>query len=86
MKKLIKKLLRLYVMTHLRHDEEYYKKGLLSLGANIAELSHEQIAAYKAAYKVTEADMIIYFAFSSDVVKIEEEELVKLNDALIKKK
>lgn len=52
---------RLQVMLAVRasHNEEYYKQAALSKGVSIQELTHPEIAAFKAAMDAIEADIII---------------------------
>jgi hypothetical protein len=60
----MKRLLRLFVMSQIKHDEDYYKTALWSQGINIKDLSHTQIALYKATMKQIEADLMIEMAYA----------------------
>jgi len=51
---------RLRIVLELRkRDEEYYKNALRSKGVQLAELTHEDICAFKTAIDIVEADIII---------------------------
>ena len=58
----MKKLLRLFVMTQIKHNEDYYQNALKSQGVDYNELSHNEIALYKATMKQIEADLMIEMA------------------------
>lgn len=72
MKTILKKLLRFYAMCHMKHHEDYYKTALISDGVDVKKLTHLQIATFKAAIKVTEAEMIIQYAFNSKFIQKQE--------------
>jgi len=59
----MKKLLRLWVMTKINHSDEYVKGAMASADVDYTNLTHQQISAYKAALKSTEADLLIESAF-----------------------
>jgi len=61
----MKKLLKLFVMCMIRHDDEYYKQGIKSMGVDYTSLTHDEIAAWKACCKSIEADFLINDAFRS---------------------
>ena len=50
-------------MTRIHHDDEYYQAGLKSQGVDYTDLSHNEIALYKAIMKQSEADLLIEAAF-----------------------
>lgn len=68
----MKKLLRLWVMTKINHTEEYVQNSLRSSETDWINLTHNQIAAYKATLKSIEADLLIDFAFNSNKTTIQE--------------
>ncbi len=54
--------LRTMLVIRQSHSEEYYKQGAASKGMNIKELTHPQIAAWKATMDSIEADLFIEIA------------------------
>lgn len=78
----MKKLLRLFVMATIRNPEEYYKKSLITSGVNPEELTHEQIAAWKALVKQIEADILIDTAFRKE--KTDRKKIDGIHDSLLK--
>lgn len=59
----MRRLLRLWVMTKINHTEEYVKTAIGSSDTDLKNLTHNQIAAYKATLKQIEADLMIDMAF-----------------------
>ena len=62
----MKKILRLLVMTQIKHSEEYYQKALKSQGINYEDLTHNEIALWKAIMKQVEADLLIEAAYDKE--------------------
>lgn len=59
----MRKLIKLWVMTKINPSEEYVINAMKSADVDIKNLTHQQISAYKAALKGSEADLLIEFAF-----------------------
>lgn len=59
-------------MTKIHHSEEYVKAAAQSSGADVKNLTHSQIAAYKATPKQIEADMLIEIAFAKSKTSVED--------------
>ena len=49
-------------MTQIKHNEDYYQSALKSQGIDYKDLSHNEIALYKATMKKIEADLMIEMA------------------------
>ena len=62
----MKKILRLLVMTQIKHSEEYYQNALKSQGINYEDLTHNEIALWKAIMKQVEADLLIEAAYDKE--------------------
>ena len=67
----MKKLIRLFVMTQIRHTEEYVQAGLKSQGIDISKLTHKEIAMWKSLMKQQEADAMIYISKSAEFEEID---------------
>lgn len=52
-------------MCMIRHEDDYYKQGIKSMDVDPSNLTHDEIAAWKACVKSIEADFIIHDAFNS---------------------
>lgn len=78
MKKFIKKILRLFVMIMLSHDESYYQTALKSKGLDYLDLTHTQIAVWKSVLKQIEADIIISTAFNNEFTNISDVDISPL--------
>lgn len=74
----MKKLLRLFVMMSIRHDENYVKGSMKSAGIPVEDLTHREIALYKATLKQIEADLMIEMAYKSDKTSMEDFDYSKL--------
>lgn len=68
---------RLNVILAVRnsHDEEYYKTAARSRGMDFNKLRHTEVAAFKAAMDVIEADIIIDLAKNQEPTKVESLDL-----------
>lgn len=66
----MKKLLRLFVMTQIKHDESYYQSMLKDSDIDFKNLSHREVALWKASVKQIEADILIETAFQKGKTKI----------------
>lgn len=63
--------LRLQVMMSIRHPEEYYQQALRSRGVDHTQLTHDEIAVWKATIKAIEADCIIHAAENSPILNVD---------------
>ena len=78
--KITKRLLRLFVACTIKHDEEYYQKSMQSKNVDLKNITHSQIAAWKATMKIIEADMLIDMAWKLDAIsKVDDVDLKFLN-------
>lgn len=56
---MFRKLIRLWVMTKINYSENYVITAMQSGNTDIKNVTHNQIAAYKAILKQIEADLMI---------------------------
>ncbi len=59
-------------MTKITVSEEYLIGAIRSNGVDIKELTHNQIAAYRAGLKQIEADLMIEQAFAKHKTSVED--------------
>jgi len=80
MKKLFRKLLKVWVITKLNYPEEYVKTAAKSrANVDISTLTHAQIAALRTSLKSLEADLIINIAFNSPTTTVKDVDISVFN-------
>lgn len=54
--------LKALIMSQIQHDDEYYKQAMASIGFVVKNLTHIEIALFKAEMLGIEADTILHVA------------------------